>query len=199
MTGLYFGIFFKPDVTIQKIVQAKPVFLALLLLTMTHLAIVLGIPFGLPVMGIGSPYNEAISGFEVALLSGIVTIGLVHLMTGIAHGTVRLTGGKGNYLGLLAAFAFIGCFSIIILPLGLLYEWAMRQENALIVLGYPIMVPALLTWASVLGVLAVKRNYGAPAGIGVVAVVMAGALAMPFALILYALAVFIPCPPMVGC
>ena len=101
----YIGIFGRPDFTLERITQTQPVLPALLLLAVTHLAVVLGIPFGLPALGIGPPYNEAISGFEIALLSGIVTIGLVHLVAGLAHGVVRLTGGNGNYLGLLAAFA----------------------------------------------------------------------------------------------
>lgn len=169
------------------------------------MAIVLGIPFGLPFLGIGSPYNETISGFEVALLSGIVTIGLVHLLAAIAHSVVRLLRGSGNYLGLLAAFAFIGCVGIIVLPVGLLYEWAMRQEGTGIVTNvfpfgaYPTLVLGLLAWTSVLGVLAVKRNFGATTGVGLVAVLTAGALAMPVASVLYAFSILIPCPPMVGC
>ena len=205
VVALYVGIFVRPDFTLEKIAQTRPVLPALLLLAATHLLVVLGIPFGLPVIGIGSPYNEAIAGFEVAALSGIVTIGLVHLVAGIAHGVVRLTGGNGNYWGLLAALAVTGCVGIIALPGALLHEWAIREEGAAIVstllaiVGYPMLVLGLLVWASVLGVLAVKKNYGVTTGVGVVAVAMAGAIAVPAALILYLFSVLIPCPPFEGC
>ena len=205
LTALYIGIFARPNFTLEKIVQTRPVVPALLLVSLTHLAVALGIPFGLLVLGIGSPYNEAISGFEVALLSGIVTIGLVHVVAGIAHGVVRLIGTNGNYLSILAAFAFSGCIGIVVLPVGLLYEWAIRQEGTVIassLLGitvYPMLVLGLLIWASVLGVLAMKRNYGVTTGMGLVAVVAAGGVALPVALILYAISFIAICTPMVGC
>ena len=201
----YIGIFGRPDFTLERIMQTQPVLPALLLLAVTHLAVVLGIPFGLSALGIGSPYNEVISGFEVALLSGIVTIGLVHLVAGLAHGVVRLIGASGNYLGLLAAFGFISCVGIVVLPIALLHEWAMRQEgsatasNLLGIAVYPMLVLGLLIWTSVLGVLAVKKNYGVTTRVGLVAVVAAGGVALPVALILYATSFIAICTPMVGC